>query len=217
MRRMCHFVGVVLMVAAVGAYAEEPYSPFKVGLQAGTDVTELIRSAFNLAPMSTIFSIGAQIHITRALSLRPVIQFGTSFQSQKDDLTGNGTPTVSEVAVGGRLDLLWHLIRLPAGSVYVGPSVGYLYDYYNSPYGGGGTYHDVEDSELKAGILFGAQTLIFNNFAFYMESGVSVNKTVSRNDYYNAPPAGGLQSGSTSTYTYIYLNGLTFGFVAYLN
>lgn len=213
---MCIICCIAILVVAFGGYAEEPYARFKVGLQAGTDVTELIRSAFNVAPMSTIFSVGAQVHILPALSLRPVLQLGTMSRDTKNDLTGVVTQnTSSELAIGGRLDILWHLIRLSGGSVYVGPSIGYLSDDSKFYYAGGGVSNDSSDSEIKIGILFGAQTQIFSNFAFYMESGVTWNKTISSNDNYDT--SGAITSGSTNTYSYVYLNGLTFGFVAYLN
>ena len=215
MRKAILVIAATFLAIAVSVHAEDTYKSFKVGLEAGTDVTELIRMALNEAPESTIFSVGAQVHIIPLLSLRPVLQLESISHSVTDNIAGTTTLSNSDLAVGGRIDALFHLIRLPAGSVYAGPSLGYLRQDTKNYYASGTTSSELTDTELRAGAIFGAQLQIFSNFGFYMESGVYYNLSTSKNDQYNA--SGTLTSSSTDTYEYVYLSGLTFGFIAYLN
>ncbi len=213
--KMLLIVIVLVACAAFSAWSEEPYTFLKTGVQGGLNLAPVFSQTTEL--LGSVYSLGVQVHVIPMLSVRPSMWLCKYDQQRDDSLNGYDVKYNETMIVGGRIDLLWHAIRSPNGSFYLGPSGGgYGWtntNYYTPPNSG------KSDTTSRNGFLIGA--VAGGQYLFGKGFGAFVDARFTYSNYSSHYQAWNTSGATTSDYTYRYdrffFEGATIGFIAYLN
>ena len=219
MRRVLVAVGVLCLLCG-GLWADNYYSPFKVGVQASaTPIQSLSASDSDYmdgALMYPQITLGVTLHILPWLVLSPGVTLSDTTEVYQDTYTGASAYTrSSNLYLGGGADLIFFLCK---GQLSFFFGSGFWYgseDNETNNSAGSVTGYD-RYTAMTIPLIVGAQYTLSRSFAFYFRTGVDFYFTTYEYANYNTT-TGAMTSGMHEDEKYVLVHAPTFGLTYYFN
>lgn len=214
MKRAIRIVAlVVFLAAACGAGAQEkPFHPWQVGITAGTLLRMYIEVSYLMQEDAWI---GALVHPTPSLALRPSVVLVRSVRDEEDNLAATSYRSDADVGIGAALAGFYYFPARAGLSIYLGPEVKYFYLEQDDFFLSGNKQSEDSSQILQASLLFGAQYMLSERFGFQADVGVGVMLVWDRGLEWN--DLGTLLTDELAVNTMFSTRGAYLGAVFYLN
>jgi hypothetical protein len=160
---------VIALLALAAGWSFAEYHDMQVGLIATAE-------PFDSEDDSRLYWIGAVLHLTPALAIRPQAMIWTRTSDVTGDLAVDAAEDYEYLWAAGALDVLYYIPLADAFSVYIGAGARY-YVYSRDTDYADGDEQELRQNELRVAVLGGAEALITQRFGFYANVGFGFFKT----------------------------------------
>jgi hypothetical protein len=213
MKKIVIFIAL-LSVLVLSLPAEEAYNPMKFGI---------FGTFLNNTSSNPMFGLGAQLHITPLISVRPSVFFYDNSGKREYTYPTASTYTLDPWGKGSIFGVKFtvpiHFIQFQSGSIYAGPTIAFASQKspsYTNNLNTSYLNYETNSTTLDIGATIGGEYLFSKNFGVFLDLGILYEKYTGDYTDYDVP-SGNKVEAYTQSNTYIRTDNPTIGIIVYFN